>query len=49
MGLVRARVKSMGKRAYHKQEVENVNKTALLIGGTAAVIILAVMIYSFYM
>ena len=49
MGLSKVKIKSDGKRAYHKQEVNNVNRTALTIGGIVAAIILVVMIYSFYL
>ena len=49
MRLTRQKTKNTGKRATNKQEVANVNRTALFIGGIAAVVILVVMIYSFYM
>lgn len=39
--------KGTGKRTYHKQDMAKLNKTALTIGGAAAVIILLLMIFSF--
>lgn len=39
--------KGAGKRAYHKQDMDKLNRTALLIGGAAAGIILILMIVSF--
>lgn len=39
--------KAQGKRGYHKQDMKNVNRVALLIGGAAAVAILVIMAVSF--
>ncbi|MDD4602136.1 hypothetical protein SDC9_37326 [bioreactor metagenome] len=39
--------KGTGKRAYHKQDMAKVNRTALVIGGGAAAIILLLMMLSF--
>lgn len=36
-----------GRRATHKNEVKSVNRTAMMIGGIAAGIILLLMIISF--
>lgn len=38
--------KGMAKRAYHKHDSEALNRTALLIGGIAAVVILLLIIGS---
>lgn len=38
--------KVMKKRAYHKQDMDKLNRIALLIGGIAAAIILLLMIGS---
>jgi hypothetical protein len=37
----------MGKRAYHKQDMNKQKRTALTIGGVLAAIILLVIIVSF--
>ncbi|MEN6565917.1 MAG: DUF2970 domain-containing protein [Veillonellales bacterium] len=39
--------KGIGKRAYHKQDMDKLNRTALIIGGVAAAVILIIMIISF--
>lgn len=38
--------KRMTKRAYHKQDTDSLNRVALLVGGTVAVIILVLIIGS---
>jgi len=38
--------KGQGKRAHHKQDVDKLNRTALMIGGIVAVVILLVIIGS---
>jgi hypothetical protein len=38
--------KSKGKHQYHREDMNKLNRTALLIGGTVAGIILAAMIIS---
>ncbi len=38
--------KAVKKRAYHKQDMDKLNRTALIIGGIAAIIILLLMIGS---
>jgi hypothetical protein len=37
-----------GKRSHNRQEIDKLNRTALYIGGTAAVLILVLMLVSFY-
>ena len=39
--------KGIGKRAYHKQDMDKQKKTALTIGGVLAAVILLVIIVSF--
>ena len=39
--------KNLNKRAYHRQDVHELNRTALMIGGGAAGIILLLMFISF--
>ncbi|VBB06302.1 Hypothetical protein LUCI_1532 [Lucifera butyrica] len=39
--------KSIGKRAYHKQDMKKLNRTALTIGGITAAILLLLMVVSF--
>lgn len=39
--------KGMSKRAYHKQEMNNVNQTALKIGAVLAAVSLLAIIISF--
>ena len=39
--------KGIGKRAYHKQDMNKQKRTALTIGGVLAAIILLVIIVSF--
>lgn len=39
--------KGMGKRAYHKQDMNKLNKTALTIGAVLAVVSLVAIIISF--
>lgn len=41
--------KGQGKRAYHKDDMIKVNRTALIIGGIAAAAILLIMLVSFLM
>ena len=38
--------KGMTKRSYHKRDSDSLNKTALLIGGIAAVVILLLIVGS---
>jgi len=38
--------RGMGKRAYHKQDMNNLNKTALKIGAVIGIISLLVIIIS---
>lgn len=38
--------KGMTKRAYHKHDSDSLNRTALLVGGIAAVVILLLIIVS---
>lgn len=38
--------KSMGKRAYHRADMKNLNRTALIIGGAVAAGILLIMVVS---
>lgn len=38
--------KGQGKRAHHKQDVDKLNRTALIIGGVVAVAVLLVVIGS---
>ncbi|HEY3424385.1 MAG TPA: hypothetical protein VGL27_06275 [Negativicutes bacterium] len=40
-------VKRTSKRAYHKQDMNKLNRYALIIGGVTAVIILLLIIVSF--
>lgn len=40
-------VKAKSKRAYHKQDMDNLNRTALIIGGVTAAVIIIVMIIGF--
>ena len=40
-------VKGSSKRAYHKQDMAKVNRTALIIGGASAGLILILMVFSF--
>ncbi|WP_156784701.1 DUF2970 domain-containing protein [Thermosinus carboxydivorans] len=42
-------VKSSKKRAYHKNDIDNLNRTALIIGGVMAAAILLTMVVSFVM
>jgi len=39
--------KGPSKRGYHKQDMNKVNRTALIIGGAIAAILLLLMIVSF--
>ena len=39
--------KTKGKHQYHREDMNKLNRTALLIGGSVAVVILVVMIFSF--
>ena len=39
--------KGTSKRGYHKQDMDKVNRTALIIGGGVAAILLIIMIISF--
>jgi len=39
--------KAKGKHQYHREDMNKLNRTALLIGGSVAGAILAVMIFSF--
>jgi len=39
--------KAAGKRAYHREDMKKVNRTALMIGGGMAVLILLAMLLSF--
>lgn len=39
--------KGMGKRAYHKRDMNNLNRKALTIGGILAVLSLVTIIFSF--
>ena len=41
--------KNKSKRAYHKQDTDKVNKTALMIGGIVASIIVIILIASSFM
>jgi hypothetical protein len=41
--------KGASKRGYHKQDMDKLNRTALLIGGTVAAVILLLMVFSFLM
>lgn len=38
--------KAAGKRAYHRQDMKKVDRTALMIGGATAAVILLAMIVS---
>lgn len=38
-----------GKRLHNRQEMDKLNRTALYIGGAAAVVILALILASFFM
>lgn len=38
--------KHMAKRAYHKHDTDSLNRTALLVGGVSAVIVLLLIIGS---
>jgi hypothetical protein len=38
--------KAAGKRAYHRQDMKKVNRTALIAGGATAAVILLAMIVS---
>jgi hypothetical protein len=40
-------VKAKSKRAYHKQDMDNLNRTALIISGVAAAVIIIIMIIGF--
>lgn len=40
-------VKGMGKRGYHRNDMDKLNKTALAIGGVTAVITLGIVLFSF--
>ena len=42
-----ARSKASGNRAYHREDMQKVNKTALIIGGISAVLILIAIVMSF--
>jgi hypothetical protein len=44
-----AKAKGVGKRGYHKQDVDKLNRTALMAGGVAAAVILLLMVVSFLM
>ncbi|MDR7867812.1 MAG: hypothetical protein RIN56_13445 [Sporomusaceae bacterium] len=35
------------KRGYHKQDMQKVNRTALVVGGVTAAVLLLVMVVSF--
>lgn len=39
--------KGLGKKAYHKQDMDKLNRVALVIGGAVAVVILFLMVLSF--
>lgn len=39
--------KTIGKRAYHKQEMNNLKRKAFIIGGAVAVVSLVLIIFSF--
>lgn len=39
--------KGNGKRAYHKQDMAKLNRTALIVGGAAAGLILILIVISF--
>ena len=39
--------KGKGKRIHHKQDVNRLNRTALIIGGAAAGGLLLIMVFSF--
>jgi hypothetical protein len=41
--------KAASKRNYHRQDMQKVNRTALIIGGATAAVILIAMIISFVM
>lgn len=41
--------KSLSKRGHNKEEIRQVNRTALFVGGGAAAIILVIIIVSFFM
>ncbi|MCE5285458.1 MAG: DUF2970 domain-containing protein [Pelosinus sp.] len=41
--------RSMGKRAYHREDMRKLNRTALIIGGVVAAVILLLMIGSLVM
>lgn len=41
--------KSMGKRAHHREDMRKLNRTALIIGGCVAAVILLIMIGSLAM
>lgn len=41
-------IKAKSKRAYHKQDMDNLNRTALMIGGIAAAVIIIIMIFGFF-
>jgi hypothetical protein len=41
--------RSTGKRAYHREDMRKLNRTALIIGGAAAAVILLLMIGSLSM
>jgi len=38
-----------GKRFQNKKEIDKLNRTALIIGGTAAVLVLGIILVSFFM
>lgn len=39
--------KGTSKRGYHKQDINKLNRTALIIGGAVAALLLLIMIISF--
>jgi len=41
--------KGISKRGHHKQEINQVNRTALIIGGGAAAVILLLIVVSFFL
>ncbi|HMM21139.1 MAG TPA: hypothetical protein PKA10_10395 [Selenomonadales bacterium] len=41
--------KGISKRGHRKQEINRVNRTALVIGGGAAAVILLLILVSFFM
>ena len=43
---MKAMARSKGKRFYHRQDMDKVNRVALYVGGIAACLLVVVMIFS---